>query len=228
MATLVGIRELFVKRSGRSDLTSADYATDSGADFFINSGQRALDIAIQQNQQSPAMYEEVLAADAYTVKFLYLRAVKQVWFIDDDDELVELDYMHFDTLMDEYPKLGSTDSGTPVNWANNILRRDPANEGDGENSKYHGVIIMPPPDVETTIRAFGLFHQHELEGNTDESYWSVNYPDLLVLAALRSLEGFYRNTQGYNDYDRQINDILTGIDNDAVESMLAGDIEMGG
>lgn len=78
------------------------------------------------------------------------------------------------------------------------------------------------------IKIYGKFHSKALSSNTDTNYWSENYPNLLVMAALRNLEGFYRNTQGYNDYDRIVKDRLIEIDSDLVGWIDAEEMQMEG
>jgi hypothetical protein len=53
-----------------------------------------------------------------------------------------------------------------------------------------------------------------LTSNTDENYWSINFPYALVLATARALERGYRNTQGAMDYTNAINEILAGVGED--------------
>jgi len=100
--------------------------------------------------------------------------------------------------------------------------------GSGQQVKYNSVMIMPPTDAAITIEVFGIFHSLELKENIQENYWSVNYPDVLVLASLMSMEGFYRNTQGVNDYLNQINAILRGIDVDTADAMTVESMQMEG
>ncbi len=78
------------------------------------------------------------------------------------------------------------------------------------------------------LKVYGKFHSLILSTNSDDNYWSVNYPNLLVLACLRNREAFFRNTQGYNDFDKIIKRTLHGIDNGLVEGLAAEELQMEG
>ena len=51
-----------------------------------------------------------------------------------------------------------------------------------------GIIIAPPPEEEVTIDIVGKFFSPNLGSDTDYSWWTENYDDILVMAALRKLE----------------------------------------
>ena len=78
------------------------------------------------------------------------------------------------------------------------------------------------------LRVFGKFHSLIMSVNADENYWSVNYPNLLVLACLRNREAFFRNTQGYNDFDKIVQRSLNGIDSGFVHGLSAEELQMEG
>ncbi len=78
------------------------------------------------------------------------------------------------------------------------------------------------------IKVYGKFHSLIMATNTSVNYWSTNYPNLLILACLRHMEGFFRNTQGYNDFNNIIQKTLDGLDNDQVESIAAEELQMEG
>ncbi len=82
--------------------------------------------------------------------------------------------------------------------------------------------------VSCKLKVYGKFHSLFLSVNADENFWSVNYPNLLILATLRHREGFFRNTQGYNDFDNIIQKTLKGFDKDLVESIAAEELQMKG
>ncbi|KKN51489.1 hypothetical protein LCGC14_0622300 [marine sediment metagenome] len=82
----------------------------------------------------------------------------------------------------------------------------------------------------TTVNllVYALWHSKVLSSNTDENYWTINYETIAVLAALRHLESYYRNTQGWNDYNNKIQPMLIGIDRDVAEAATADTMEMKG
>lgn len=64
------------------------------------------------------------------------------------------------------------------------------------------------------------FKSTVLEDNDDTNYWSVNFPQALILATARALERGHRNTQGVKDYTASINDILAGVGEDYAVSEI--------
>jgi len=226
--TLLEIRVKFITLSGRYDLATAspDFETDAGADFFIVGGCRDLDLEVAQDRDL-AFYTKTLTIGDYNFNVAHCRAVKSLWYKDSDDEWNELVHKHYDELLTKYPKLDGTTDGTPAVWAREPLLRDPDNYV-ASSVEDVGVIFMPPSDTAYDMKLFGTFYSLELSGNTDENYWSVEHPNLLVLAALRHMEAFNRNTQGWNDYNAMIQRYTFGLDKDVALSQMAADMQMEG
>ena len=88
--------------------------------------------------------------------------------------------------------------------------------------RFHqdGIIFMPPADGVYTMTIFGLFFS-KMEDDVDISYHSELFPELLLAASAYSLEVFYRNTQGANDWLTAIQRGLTGMDHDLVREEMA-------
>jgi len=82
-----------------------------------------------------------------------------------------------------------------------------------------GIKIMPPSDDTYTLTIFANFFS-VLTDDLDVSYHSEMYPDLLIMAANLSIEMFYRNTSGVQDWRNSMQVILDGIDKDAVFSEM--------
>lgn len=51
-----------------------------------------------------------------------------------------------------------------------------------------GLKIMPPPDTEYSIEVKAKIFSKELTADTDVSFWSWNYPEILILAAMIEIE----------------------------------------
>ena len=92
---------------------------------------------------------------------------------------------------------------------------------------YEGILIVPAANEEYTVQAVVRFYTNEMTLSTDSTYWTEQWAYLSVLAALARLEQFYRNTEGYNDFVRQINLELGGVDQDLAmdEDSIAGQME---
>ena len=241
------IRTKFIDLSGRFDLSSDMSSTpyeDSGADFFIQAGQRYLDNH-QLQPKSLLRFQEDIALNGYLVEFKDALAIKEVWYTKSDARRaltkVSLGWMKENY---DYP-FSDTTSGTPKYYAINIIglagQQDgltTSNYGDtftrehqdihfsGEASSthqyYRGIIVMPPVDTAGTITVLGQFKSKELAANNDTNFWSIHYPELLIQSANYSLESFYRNTQGVKDWKAIIDETLIGIDYNLVEEDISG------
>lgn len=218
--TLLDIRQQFIKLSGRADLATTAVSpndTDAGADFFINNGSRWLDLN-QEHLSSVQWWQEALAIGEWYVDLSNLRVPMRVWFANSEGVWTGLKERHHDWLVNSYPNVGDTTPGTPAYWASFVALRAPAQKALGIASYTRRIAIMPPTSEIVTLNIYGRFYQAALVDNTDDNFWVTEHPDVLVLAALMSLEAFYRNTQGVADYRAMIQDILIGIDRDSAES----------
>jgi len=233
--TLAEIRALFESRSGRSDLVKESGA-DDGADFFIQSGQRMLDRMVGMTQSFARSFKTLEIGDYYAI-FKGCRAVKEVWISNSDGrtELVKVSLSNMRTVYyDDAPD--EITSGDPVNYclislrtypdADNVIidyLYDHLLEDDAtEDYEYNGIIISPPPDEASQLEVFGLFYSPPLSSDSDTSYWTVNHPEILLMAALYHLEVSYRNTEGANDWLGAIGIQLAEIEKDWVEGDIVG------
>lgn len=215
MSTLLEVRTKFVDRSGRIDLVgesggNPDYTTDSGADWFVNQGQRLLDNMLPEpvNRKTLTL---TLSAGEYALAVPKLRAPLEVWATVDDERWALLRNTQ-KQLRDYYEKpFSDIDVGEPLYWGVGYTAQD------GAPSTSPTVNLLPPAEEDTTIEVFGTFYSDDLEDNSDTSWWSVNHPGLLVLAALHELEVSMRNTAGANDWMVQIARHIQMIDHDLAQ-----------
>lgn len=225
------VREKFVKFSGRYDLVNTD-DSDNGADFFINAGQRFLDRRIDF-RKGDGSYFEGLSADVWYLKLTGCRSLEKV-FINTSEERWELVRKDLLWLYNKYSDLISgTDSGDPLHWAPARLRgldiTDKTSLGsffsyvlaEAGNEDYQGLVILPPPDESVVVELMGKFYSPELSADSSESYWSVNFPETLINAALYRLEISYRNSDGARDWLAAIDIDLMDIDKDGVQEDTA-------
>lgn len=204
---LLQIRQELVKKSGRYDLATTgaeEFDTDTGADYYINAAIKTLDLEQEQGEQ---VQESSLSAGSSLAAFYRVRQISRLVFLEEDAE-VELIRKTFSQISQLYPLLTGTTVGTPGSWA--IYAKNSMNPYIARTD----ILILPPPDAAVTVRAYGRFFSPSLVENTDENYWSIEYPQVLLLAALREIEGINRNTEGYSDYTILINERLFGIDKD--------------
>lgn len=237
---LLDIRTKFIEISGRFDLVvdTTDYA-DDGADFFIKAGQRYLDSKVNTHK-SLARFQKDLTSGDYKLVFKHSRSIREVYASNADGKY-ELEKKTLTWLRNEYAEdFSEIDGNSPLYYAPAILGLSPEQDDlsdstytdeftydeegikFGDHYSYNGIIILPPVDETFTITVFGDFFSKPLTSDTDKNYWSVNYPDLLIYAAMYSLEKFYRNTEGMKDMMLAINDIMEGIDHDIVAQESSG------
>lgn len=234
------IRAQFVKMSGRADLASADGATDYGADFFINAGQRWLDRQLDVWKAQAHYYKEV-AANTHLVSIKLTRAIQYVSVALSDgterDEVIKASLLD---AREYYGKVHSLiDTSKPKYYFPVSLRRHPDTDTEtvpailmdetiASDEEYNGLILLPPTDQTYILEVVGLFYSKPLSTITDVTYWSSVHPDLLILASLMRLEAFYRNTQGYKDYLTVLDDDVRKIDMDAVAQQIVDIDQMEG
>jgi hypothetical protein len=233
MADLLQIRQKFVELSGRDDLASTSqngesYDLDSGADWFINGGKLFLDL-VQDSLRTSGKAVEELSVGASQINLRDVRSITRLYYIDNDGGEQLLEKLSLDEILETYPKMGGTEVGVPKHWAQEITRVVPWERAVlGTSPEIVTVRVLPPPEVDTRVNVYGKFHALTLIGNTDVNYWSAQYPQLLVLASLRMLELFYRNSQGVNDFDNGMASLLQGIDRDLAELAFQDSSEMNG
>jgi len=228
---LVGIREQFVKESGRYDLVSSVTTwADDGADYYIQRGSRHLDRTVTTNF-SKAKHYETAAVDEWYKLFQECRAIQEVWVANDEyrKKLELRDVTTFREYYNEPPS--SIDSGTPTYYTPALLRTHPltdtiylekfvdttVSEASKYDYEYNGVMWMPPTDEEVIVEIQGLWYCKNMTSNTDTNYWSVNHPEALVAAACLMLAMFQRNSEAIKDWTSAISLLTSPLEMDMVE-----------
>lgn len=247
------LRKKFVELSGRYDLINADL-TDNGADFYIDAGQKWLD-RLQDTGKMQAKNVQSVAAGTIKVYIAGLRAVREVWAGNSTDYLFELKKANLKYLRTLYgEQLGDVTQSTPEWYAPAIFRPFVDTSSTTTLSgyydiddlilptgttpvhyTYHGIIICPPPDETYYISTYGLYYSPTLTATVaagtwtqTKSFWTETHPDVLIQAALRSLEEFYRNTEGVKDREAAVMSAVTGMDKDMAEEESYNISQMGG
>jgi hypothetical protein len=238
---LLAVRTKFVQLSGRLDLANVTTFADNGADWFINAGIRMLDRKAN-HVKSFAWYNKDLTAGQYSLTPKYMQSVKEVWATKSDNVKVPLVRKTQSWLRENYGDQFSSVLGDPEIYApivvglapelsTSTLASHPTFTNDDEDIVYEdhfaysGILIFPAAQETTTISILGRFNSKILSTDTDKNFWTEMHPDICVLAAMWALEGFYRNTEGQNDYLNSILDGLSDLDKDVVEDEATGDLE---
>ncbi len=244
---LLEIRTKLINQSGRWDLVvdTTDYA-DAGADFHINAGQKYLDRKAEHGK-AKGRYFTMIASGAYAVTFQHCRVIQRVWCADTDSRL-ELRKVDMEKLRGtDYPSginafvkpFGDNDAGRPLYYAPANLRTAPDQDREGfdvidgyggaymdvmlgSSYSYNGVVFLAPTDQAYQIEVEGKFLSAELSVDTHESAWSVENPDILIMAAMRSIEIMNRNSEGRKDWTAAIAEALFDIERDIVDEESLG------
>lgn len=236
---LLEVRQQFRTLSGRFDLVNSD-GSDNGANFLLNSGIKWLDSRVT-HQKTAGRFFKIVEVGAYYVTFPYCRSIKEVWVASDKirwqlkkktiqdfrtlysapwSDVAEADPIYYTpAYLRPVPETNMEGFNSMIGWADVMI---------GENYGYNGVLFAPKTAASRQVEVWGHFHVIPLVADTDKNYWTVNYPDLLIMAALRQAEVFSRNTQGVNDWERAIESLLNGIDMDMVEEDIAEVTQMEG
>ncbi len=219
------LRQALKVGSGRYDLGDADL------DRFLNAGQRYLDSWVGGPHQV-ARHFQLIQRGAVGVTFsATCRVIREVWIADTDSRTC-LERGGRRELREAYAKLPQDmDAGRPLYWMPATLRTAPDQltvkelQGFmgyldvlvGTDYGHNGVIFYPPADKQYQVEVWGKFYTADLNDANPASYWSVNHPRLLLMAARREMEVDLRNTEGVNDFDRAMAPYLKSIEEDIAE-----------
>lgn len=231
---LENIRGWVVADSGRYDLVNAD-GSDNGMDKFIRAATRWLDRKTEVFRQIGRVYR-TLSAGAFYTQFRYARTITKVGIHTTSKFKGYLDRYELDALKSledtgyDDP-FGSVTAGTPTKYAPVFLRAVDTDSWDYSGYEdwintidmyidYNGIIVAPKADQEYLLEVWGKFFSNELTNNSDNNYWSVLEPSILVMAVLRQLEIFHRNRQGALDWETAIMNELSGMELDFVEDSI--------
>ncbi len=248
---LLAFRQLFRTLTGRYDLVNED-GSDNGANFFINSGQKYLDRAVDIPQGVGRVFKDVVAGQ-FLVTFQNSRSISEVWCIglDDSDVMCRLPLRKYPmnelrgvdarTLEQFYVGMFSdTDQARPLYYSPALLRLQTDSTGgtggiggfmdvlaEGHQS-YNGVLFLPPSDGVYTIEVVGNFYSLEMSADTDHTYWTDVQPNLLIQATMREVEIMHRNREGVADWTAAVQEGVVGIDMDGVAEAVTDITEMEG
>ena len=217
--SLLEIRQKFIESSGRSDLVvdTLSYA-DAGANWFIQAGQRYLDHMLETGN-ARARYFGKLEATRNTMKIPRARVIESV--------VRSYPLPRLELYLSDRPDLFVSDiASAPVSYSRLVLRpvvgsnysQTPGNAAtiSFEDTSYQGILFNAPSDMDYGIEISGLFYSPALMLDTDKSFWSEEYPEILVAAAFLSMERFYRNFEGLKECRASVEDMVQQLDFDYV------------
>ncbi len=234
---LLEMRDLFVMATGRADL---DNSTATGANWFINAGQRMLD-RMGDFHKAVARHFINLESGQFVVFVPRCRAILQMYMVDSTAR-TWLTKKTFEWILENHPDLleGITAiaPGQRAIAANNLgsslyyaivpsgvspvqndlslqknLDHKYGTEGVfmGDHYVYKTLVIVPPTETAKTLDLHGYFDSPLLSNDWDKSWWTERHPEVLLHASCYQLETFYRNTEGAKDWMVAIREGIRGI-----------------
>lgn len=229
---LVTLREKFVRLSGRYDLVvdTTDWA-DNGADFYIHNGQKLLERLVEVPMNVGSFYKE-LAIGEYAVSWEHsTRAIKEVWVETStarrkatNVSLIELKQAYYDLVSAQSEQqndwyyavadlrgIDVTDQNALGEYLENV---EPAGVTVAE---ARGIVLSPVPTTAVVVQIKGLFKQFVLSDDGDENFWSVEEPDLLLRAALYTLDTFFHGNSSIRNWYQALLVDVQKIDFDLVD-----------
>lgn len=228
--TLRDIRERLIKATGRTDLIE-DQKTypDDGADWYINAGIRFLD------QQLPGELSRTKVIKATTegspsISIPDVRAIKDVRIQESGERNRDLEryglfdfYEHFG---DEEYLSAEGNQGKPMHYAYGIQRGLNKSSLNQAPREARVLLLHPVPDKVYDIAITSENFSQKLEDDSDINWWTLNFPELLVLAARREIEVDHRNQTGVQQFEQQLNRRLMDIDSDQVSDEISNSGQM--
>ena len=242
MATLdlFDVRTRLLEYTGRADLST------TRLNDFINSGQRYLDMR-QETPKSRMRFQKDIVSGDIKVEFEGCMAIEEVW-LSSSSSIAELTKLTYEEMRHLFPTtVGDDTLGTPTHWCPYPVGLAPIQQSltssnfsstfsfDDEDISFgtghlfrRAIIVRPPADATYTIKIIGQFFSKTLSTDTDVSYWTFNYPDLLAKAAAYTMESVVRNSEGMRDWLFAIDLELKGIDSILVKEEVAQAVRMRG
>ncbi len=223
--TLQEIRAMLIQRSGRYDLVLTPEApwTDNGADFFIRSGVRYLDLRTHLPHHQKEVALEFNSGD-FKLPLTGVRAVHGARLIQVDGSELFLTPL---TPIEAHRRFAGPGGIAAANLGEPVFY---VTKGYAPETDDAAMFMILPPVIRngTTIYLNVDAFSASLEEDTDTNFWSVQHPDLLMLATLYRLETFYRNRQGSSDYLQAIEEHLFNLQNAAYQFDDPGTLTLGG
>lgn len=224
-------RRLFVQTSGRYDLWNED-GSDNGADRLINLGQRYIETLMHWDKMQAVQNITLVGVSNFmlpnvrVIKRISARVLSTDRFVD----LVRITLSQARKyVMDEIDATGLPLFYTLFRHRGQMATLTNANFFDAtaafqdvtDKQNYDSVGILLTPIIlssETVeIEVEGMFRQPALSADDDSNYWTSEWHNLLLYAALRELEILHRNSQGVKDWDQSINTLLIQHEMDFVQ-----------
>jgi hypothetical protein len=251
MADLKEVRRIFIETTGLYDLiVGGDISSnvDNGANAVINAGQDYLDKLVE-HPKLLRRHMVKLTQGQFKISIQRVISIRHIFVINAEGRSdITKNILFYDQFRQEFGDLMKDwDTGEPKWWCPNIIGLSPeqmtktstnfTNDGIldfdditfGDEFAADGILFNPKADGTYTIEVVGEFLSRKLVDDTDTSFWTVKYPDLLALSGNYIHERRMRNAQGMETALAAMQPELDEIDNAMVRFELAGlNNKMGG
>ena len=236
------VRTAFGNLSGRWDLVHPTTYANLGADDYIHAGLKWLDRLLGKGHTQAKCFKSVASGEWYKL-IANCRAVQKVWCSSTTKKWPLTLLASLEDFKDEYQEpMANVDSGQPQYACVGITRTSPetasqvtidsfgatASVSAVSEYTYLTLLFGPPADASYELEIHGLFLSTALSADGDENWWTVNYPLVVVWAAMRQLEITYRNSEGQKDWENAVKGELKGQEFDFVEEEIANFDQIGG
>lgn len=229
--SLLEVRKKFVQFSGRYDLVQdTTNWVDSGANWFIQAGQRYLDRMLDVDKHV-ARFFTTIQAGKHSLQIPLARVIYQVFLVKDSGEAIELCLIQ----PSEMQRIWSASAServptTPRSYTPLVIRIGEQSDFDTipglyanvsyEAYEYKGITFGVISDKDYGIDVKGLFYSQPLTADNSQSLWTEVHDDILVQASLMTLERFYRNFDGLKESKASVDDLIRQLDMDAVAQQI--------
>lgn len=200
---------------------------NSELDKAINRGLKFLDEHCYSGKRDMRLYRTLVSGANRIVFPQKAQVVKSVWIMDLTERL-ELPK----TDLNEIRGFDFT-NGKPTAYL--PISVEPASETINEltvpamfadfvisGGSHRGLAFNKVADRDYYIEIFGRFFSIPLSDTFPTNWWAVNYPELVIMASLYTLDMRYRNSSGGMELKGPIVEALKEINNDEIEEELAG------
>ena len=208
--SLLDIRRQFIEDSGRHDLVVDLVAyVDQGANRFIRAGQRFLDGRLSSGAVRSVKETFTLVAGEGSIADPFFASVKAVTkaLLYDSDGYVRT--------------LSKKESATDQQFITAEMQIESVPQYFVFGIRDETLYLAPSASRDLTLHIETVQYSDALTDNTDENWWTRNYPDVLTKAALYWLEVTYRNREGAADWLSSLEQDIFNIEASFVEQEMA-------
>lgn len=185
--------------------------------------------------------KDIAVGDYYLDGLNYIRSIKEVT-LSNADGRVRLTKKSLKWLKDIYNEpISDIDQATPLYYAPAMMGLSPqqvalTSSDYTDDFTYdtlavrftddydaRGILIMPPTDSVYSVTIEGNFYPLQLSSDSDENFWSANYPEALCIACNYVLAAHQSNLKRMAEIEEVVTRYLVGSEKDVVDESMPED-----